>query len=178
MPDKAGEEEINNFLNLMDSEDKNSGFAQRQNSQIRSATNIETLFKGQSQHNNRNSVMKNQMASPSTRQARASNRVSFNANPLLASQRSIISNVSATIDEVDDDGASQPSMELPKGNILFHTTDDAQQDLKENKILFNSTDNAKQDHKKENLNLLKTTDNVKQGPMDEPCEMLDAINNL
>ena len=40
------------------------------------------------------------------------------------SQRSGISNVSAPIDEEDDDGASQPSQELPKGKYKFQTFDD------------------------------------------------------
>ena len=55
---------------------------------------------------------------------RVSNRVSFNANPLLASGRSQMSRVSmisGAIDEEDSDMASNPSMELPKGTIKFST---------------------------------------------------------
>ena len=40
------------------------------------------------------------------------------------SQRSGMSTVGAPIDEEDDDGASQPSMELPKGKYKFKTFDD------------------------------------------------------
>ena len=40
------------------------------------------------------------------------------------SQRSAVSGVSAPIDEEDDDGASIPSMELPKGKYKFQTFDD------------------------------------------------------